>query len=183
MYTESTNTIINDTSIRREPIAIGISSCLLGYRVRYDGGHKFNPTTTNTLLKKFHLIPFCPEVSCDLGIPREPLRLVLKKDGIHCISENETIGDVTELIERCCDTQRSWLETISGYIFKSRSPSCGPSGVTVFQNTKPSTTAPGIYAQQIRLHFPNLPLIDENDLENQTLRGAFIHDVLAYNQA
>ena len=114
-------------------IKIGISSCLMGEKVRFDSGHKKNSYVTDTLSDYFEFTPFCPEVSIGLGIPRETIRLVTVDDDIRCVGTKSPDLDVTEELYQCAEEQKDWIAELSGYILKKDSPSCGMERVKVYK--------------------------------------------------
>ena len=107
-------------------VRLGISSCLLGEKVRYDGGHKLDPFLKDTLGVYVEYVPVCPEEECGLGTPREPMKLVGDPSSPRLVTRNTGI-DVTERILEWAGKRTGELENedLSGFIFKSRSPSCG----------------------------------------------------------
>ena len=163
-------------------IPLGISSCLLGQTVRYDGGHKYNDHIVNALGDYFSYKPFCPEVNIGLGTPRETIKLVEEAGDVRCIGTKDPTLDVTDALTQCANQQRSWQQSIYGYIFKKGSPSCGIEHVKIFRNNTLSHNGIGIYAQQLMLNFPNIPIEDEARLSNPALSDNFIQRVLIYKR-
>ncbi len=105
---------------------MGISSCLMGSRVRYDGGHKAHSYIMQTLGKIFDLREFCPELDIGMTVPRTPLKLIrTPADLIRCVSVADDGADYTDSLRQCADDQRSWHDNLCGYILKQGSPSCG----------------------------------------------------------
>jgi len=104
-------------------IKIGVSTCLLGQKVRYDGGHKHDRYITQTLGQYFTFLPVCPETECGLGVPREAMRLVGEVDSPRLVT-NKTRQDHTEKMQRWIKKRLDQLETenLCGYIFKKRLP-------------------------------------------------------------
>lgn len=160
-----------------ERLKIGISSCLLGHAVRFDGGHKHHSYITSTLGQYFDFIPFCPEAEIGLGIPREPIRLQLKDGQVHCVGTRTTSLDVTERLRDCADQQRAWQSDLCGYIFKKDSPSCGMERVRLYRDNMPERVGHGIYAARCMENFPNLPVEEEGRLGDPKLRENFIQRV------
>lgn len=161
-------------------ISIGISSCLLGHKVRFDSGHKNNSYISNTLSEYFDFIPFCPEVDIGLGIPRETIRLVLLDDKVHCVGSKNPDLDVTERLKDCAQAQQSWQQDLSGYILKKDSPSCGMERVRLYKGDMPDRVGVGIYAQKLMENFPDLPVEEEGRLGDAVLRENFIQRVFIY---
>lgn len=161
-------------------ISIGISSCLLGHKVRFDSGHKNNSYINNTLSEYFDFIPFCPEVEIGLGIPRETIRLVLLDDKVHCVGSKNPDLDVTERLKDCAEEQKTWQQNLSGYILKKDSPSCGMERVRLYKGDMPDRIGVGIYAQKLMENYPNLPVEEEGRLGDAILRENFIQRVFIY---
>lgn len=158
-------------------IKVGISSCLLGNPVRYDGGHKRHSYIESTLGQFFELIPFCPEVDIGMGIPRPPIRLELINHQVHCIGVNDPQQDVTLELKHSAQQQQSWHQQLCGYILKKDSPSCGMERVKLYKNNMPERVGQGIYAAQMMENFPHLPVEEEGRLGDPKLRENFIQRV------
>lgn len=165
-------------------IPLGISSCLLGQKVRFDSGHKHNPYITQTLGEFFSFEPFCPEVSIGLGTPREPIRLIDSDDDgtVRCVGTKDPTLDVTEELAQCGKAQASWVANVYGYIFKKDSPSCGMERVKVYYKASARREGRGIFAAQIMDTFPNLPVEEEGRLGDAKLRENFVKRVFLYKR-
>lgn len=161
-------------------IPVGISSCLLGEKVRYDGGHKRDPTVTEILSKYFTFHSFCPELEIGLGVPRSPIRLT-RRDGreIRCVAVDESSIDYTDSLRSCADEQGHWHQKLCGYILKAGSPSCGKERVKVWCGTASSEDGVGVYAARLMQNYPDLPVETEDSLADSGLREAFIQRVFA----
>jgi len=167
-----------------ERLLIGISSCLLGERVRFDSGHKNHSYITQTLSDYFEFRPFCPEVNIGLGIPREPVRLVTDElDGVvRCVGTKNPQKDVTLALKSAAHKQFGWIAGLNGYIFKKDSPSCGMERVKVYTGTMPNRNGVGIYTAEILQSFPHLPVEEEGRLGDAGLRENFIKRVFLYRR-
>ena len=165
-----------------EKIPVGISSCLLGDQVRYDGGHKRHSYITDTLGEYFEFHPFCPEVDIGLGVPRKPIRLVRTDGGIRCVAIDDPAIDHTEALRVCLASRRVWASSLCGYILKKDSPSCGMERVRVWNGEMPSRDGSGIYADALMSEFPYLPVIEEGRLDDPVLRENFIQRVFALSR-
>jgi len=166
-----------------EKIPVGISSCLLGQRVRYDGGHKSHSYIMQTLGEYFEFRSFCPELEIGLGVPRKPIRLSrIGSKQIRCIAIDEPEHDLTPALRDCADTQRSWQEKLCGYILKKDSPSCGMERVKIWDELMPIREGKGIYADQLMQNFPYLPVEEEGRLGDAVLRENFIQRVFALHR-
>ncbi len=165
----------------KKKIKLGISSCLLGENVRYDGGHKLDSYLRDTLGSDVEYIPICPEVECGMPIPREPMRLVAGPDSLRLVIFR-TNRDITEKMvswarKRVVDLEK---EGLRGFIFKSRSPSCGMEGVEVYDEKGILyERGIGIFARIFMEHFPLLPVEDEDRLQDPGGREKFLERIFA----
>ncbi len=156
---------------------IGISSCLLGYEVRYDGGHKRHSYIEQTLGQYFEFRPFCPEMECGMGAPRPTLQLRETEQGIRCVGVKDHSFDATERLQTVSSQQNAWLGDLCGYILKKDSPSCGMERVKVYRDEVPHKIGSGIFAGHLRQRYPLLPLEEEGRLGDPALRENFIQRV------
>ena len=163
------------------PIKIGISSCLLGENVRYDGQHKYAGYIVEALGQYVDFLQVCPETAIGLGVPRHPVRLLNRNGNICAVGVDDPDIDITEALTRFGKKQAAVLNTVCGYIFKSRSPSCGITDTPIITNTNEIYGA-GLYARQIIETFPLLPVTDEVSLRHRNHMDHFIEQVLAYNR-
>lgn len=164
-------------------IRVGISSCLLGQEVRYDGGHKHNGYITESLGQFFEFVPFCPEVAIGLGIPRPPIRLVRHGQAIEARGVKDPALDVTEPLQAYAGKVAGKLHGVSGYILKKNSPSCGMERVKVYSaKGMPVATAAGIYAATLMEQLPELPFEEEGRLMDPVLRENFVERVFVYHR-
>ena len=176
--------ITNADNSLSERLLIGISSWLIGERVRFDSGHKNHSYISKTLSQYFDFKPFCPEVSIGLGIPREPIRLVSEERGgtVRCIGTKNADKDVTDALKTVAHEQFEWMAGLHGYIFKKDSPSCGMERVKVYTNNMPEKNGVGIYANEVLKAFPHLPVEEEGRLGDALLREHFIKRVFLYRR-
>jgi uncharacterized protein YbbK (DUF523 family)/uncharacterized protein YbgA (DUF1722 family) len=161
---------------------IGVSSCLLGERVRYDGGHKRDAFVTDTLGPYVDWVPVCPELEVGLGVPRDPLHLSNPGDGIHLVV-TKTGEDITRRMTRFSDRRLKDIAKLrlSGYILKSKSPSCGMERVRVYRRTGILHKAGrGVFAEALIATFPHLPVEEEGRLSDMKLRENFVSRVYAH---
>lgn len=165
-----------------QKIPVGISSCLLGHEVRYDGSHRYNSYIEQTLGQYFQFSSFCPEVECGLGIPRPAVQLRDTLNGIRCVGVKDHELDVTERLQAASANQYHCLKGLCGYILKKDSPSCGMSRVKVYRQDVPSKTGTGIFAAYIQQTFPLLPLEEEGRLGDPILRENFIQRVFVLHR-
>ena len=163
---------------------LGISQCLLGEQVRYDGGHKRDRFLTDTLGQFVEWIPVCPEVEAGLGTPREAMRLVGTPDAPRLLTI-KTQKDHTTTLRRFCHRRIRELKSLEldGYIFKKGSPSCGIKQVRVYQHpSSPPRKGSGIFAQAFQIAFPLIPIEDEGHLNHPGIRENFIERIFAYHR-
>ncbi|ADH87277.1 YbgA family protein [Desulfurivibrio alkaliphilus] len=158
------------------PLNIGISACLLGQAVRYDGGHKLDAFLTGTLGRFVTFVPVCPETECGLGVPREAMRLVGDPASPRLVTIRSGI-DHTEKMQKWSIRRVEELakENLCGFIFKSRSPSSGMERVKVYAGEgAPAKTGVGLFAKAFMERFPLLPVEDEGRLHDPVLRENWI---------
>lgn len=174
---------MSDTTQSSEKIRIGISSCLLGQEVRFDKGHKRDGFITGTLSEYFEFVPLCPEVAIGLGVPREPIRLVGGAESPRAVGVRTESLDVTDALVDYGRRMARELGDVSGYIFKSKSPSCGMERVKIYTSKGPaSKNGIGLYAREIMRGRPLLPVEEEGRLNDPVLRENFIERVFAYRR-
>lgn len=167
-----------------EKIRMGISTCLLGENVRYDGGHQHDRYLTDTLGKYFEYTPVCPEVEYGLPIPREALRLVGKPESARLITIKSGV-DHTDGMLRWAQGKLKELarEDLCGFVFKSKSPSSGMRAVKVYgPSGMPVHQGVGIFAGAFMKHFPLLPVEEDGRLHDPLLRENFIERVFVYKR-
>ena len=156
-------------------IRIGVSACLLGQRVRYDGDHRQHDYLLHTLADYFSFVAVCPEVELGLGTPREPIQLRQNHDAIHLVavySGNDYTREMQHFARQRIGQMPS--HALHGYLFKQASPSCGFRQVKVHQQRgAPQANGVGFYAQAVMARWPNLPVEDEAGLNDST-QGAII---------
>ncbi|MGD1075101.1 MAG: DUF523 domain-containing protein [Thermodesulfovibrionales bacterium] len=167
-----------------EKIKIGISSCLLGERVRYDGGHKLDHFLVQTLGTYVQWVPVCPEVEYGLPVPREAMHLAGDVASPRLVTR-KTGTDHTEGMLRWAKKKLAELEKqdLCGFVFKSRSPSSGMKGVKVYtQSAMPSYKGVGIFANAFMEYFPLVPVEDDKRLNDPALRENFVERIFAYKR-
>jgi uncharacterized protein YbgA (DUF1722 family)/uncharacterized protein YbbK (DUF523 family) len=165
-------------------IRIGVSSCLLGESVRWDGGHKRDRFLTELFARYFEWVPVCPELEVGMGIPREPVRLVGDAEAPRMVA-TKSGTDWTDRMERFArERVRAIRELdLSGYILKSDSPSCGVERVKVYAGGGPGVRkGVGIFARRLREEIPLLPVEEEGRLHDAKLRENFIERIFAHRR-
>jgi uncharacterized protein YbgA (DUF1722 family)/uncharacterized protein YbbK (DUF523 family) len=166
------------------PIRIGISSCLLGEKVRFDGGHKRDAYIVSTLGQFFQWVPVCPEMELGLGTPRESLRLVGTPEAPRLVATRSQ-QDYTEAMQRYAAERLTALSQhgLHGYILKKDSPSCGMERVRVYsQDGTAQRQGRGLFATALMQRLPLLPVEEEGRLQDMRLRENFIARVFAYHR-
>jgi uncharacterized protein YbgA (DUF1722 family)/uncharacterized protein YbbK (DUF523 family) len=165
------------------PIRIGVSSCLLGAKVRFDGGHKKDDFLVETFGKFVEWVPVCPEVEAGMGIPRESVRLVREGEGVLMVAPKSGT-DWTETMRSYSSGRVATFANagLSGYVLKKDSPSCGMERVKVYGGRMPIRSGHGLFAEALLARFPNLPVEEEGRLCDPRLRDNFIERVFAYRR-
>lgn len=163
---------------------LGISACLLGDPVRYNGGHKESRLCSRSLALYFDFVPLCPEVAIGLGIPREPIRLVGAPNAPRALGSQQRQRDHTEALAEFGEIMAGQLSDISGYIFMQKSPSCGLERVKVYQADGHAAEASGrgIFASAFCARHPDLPVEEDGRLNDPVLRENFLTRVYAHAQ-
>jgi uncharacterized protein YbgA (DUF1722 family)/uncharacterized protein YbbK (DUF523 family) len=167
-----------------EKIRLGISTCLLGEPVRYDGGHKLDRFLRDTLGRYVEYVPVCPEAECGLGTPREAMHLE-GEPGAPRLVTIRTKRDLTELMTDWSERKVKELESsdLCGFIFKSNSPSSGMERIRIFdRNGIPHKTGVGIFAGIFMKHFAVLPVEDEGRLHDPAIRENFIERIFVFKR-
>ncbi len=167
-----------------EKIRVGISACLLGEPVRYDGGHKLDRFLRDTLGRYVEYVPVCPEVECGLPVPRESMHLEGHPAAPRLITTH-TRRDMTDQMLTWAHRRVLELENeaLCGFIFKSNSPSSGMERVKISdQNGMPRKIASGLFAGVFMKHFPLLPVEEEGRLHDPMLRENFIERIFVFKR-
>jgi uncharacterized protein YbgA (DUF1722 family)/uncharacterized protein YbbK (DUF523 family) len=164
-----------------EQLRIGLSTCLLGENVRFDGGHKRDRFVTDTLGQFLEFVPVCPEMECGLGVPRESMRLVGKPESPRLVTNRTKIDHTERMITWARKrVQELEKEDLCGFIFKSRSPSSGMERVRVYNEKGiPEKKGVGMFARIFMEHFPLLPVEEDGRLHDIRLRENFIERIFA----
>jgi uncharacterized protein YbbK (DUF523 family) len=164
-----------------KPIRLGISSCLLGEEVRFDGGHKHDALLTETFGQFFQWVPVCPEMEIGLGTPRESLRLEGTAGSGRLIAPRSGV-DHTEAMQRWAGQRLEELAGLDlhGYVLKKDSPSCGMERVRIYDETGVAQRkGTGLFAAALLARFPTLPVEEEGRLHDMRIRENFIERVFA----
>ena len=165
-------------------IRLGISSCLLGERVRFDGGHKRDSFLVDTFGAFVQWVPVCPEVEAGLGTPRESMRLVSDRDGVRLLTVKSRV-DVTDHMQAFVNERVAAIRTdgLCGFVLKKDSPTCGMERVKVYNaHDVPMRSGRGVFARALREAYPHLPIEEEGRLSDPVLRDNFVERVFAYGR-
>ncbi len=158
---------------------VGVSRCLLGDAVRYDGASKPSHIVIEQLGAQFELTPVCPEIEAGLTVPRPPVQLTGPVEQPRMTGRDDPQLDVTETLLAFCEMRIPQLAGLSGFIFKSRSPSCGLGSAPLFIEGECVTeTMNGVFATALLKRYPQLPVIDERALNDAKLQRQFISQVM-----
>lgn len=163
-------------------IRIGISQCLLGENVRYDGGHKRDSFITGTLSNYFSWVPVCPEMEIGLGSPRESMKLADISGVVHLVT-NRTGQDFTDKMNAYAKVRIAELKEkpLHGFILKKDSPSCGIFRVRIYKDSNSNhRNGRGLFAEALMNQYPDLPMEEEGRLQDWKLRENFIERVFSY---
>lgn len=162
---------------------VGISACLLGREVRYDGAHKRDGPLLSSLGPFVEWVPVCPEQELGMGVPREPIRLELVAGATRVVGVSSR-EDWTARMEAFAGARAAALAGISGFVLKSGSPSCGLTGVKRFHGglEPPVLDGTGLFAAALLAAWPLLPLQDELRLATGAAREQFLERVRLFSR-
>jgi uncharacterized protein YbgA (DUF1722 family)/uncharacterized protein YbbK (DUF523 family) len=178
------NPVVKGMRVMRGEIKLGISACLLGERVRYDGGHKLDLYLRDTLGEFVQWLPVCPEVECGMPVPREAMRLVGSQVSPRLVTIKTGV-DHTDRMTKWAGKKLAELEKegLCGFVFKSRSPSSGMQRVKVYSSSGvPENKGVGIFARAFMEKFPLVPCEDEGRLQDADIRENFIERVFIFGR-
>lgn len=156
------------TRHRQQQPKVGISACLTGENVRYDGGNKYHQLIQQELSPWLNLQPICPEAEAGLGIPRPPVQLVQRADGIYAQGVTQTQLDVTNvLVATSAQLANNCGQRFCAYIVKARSPSCGAGSTPIYNSGKTQvTTGDGLFVKTLKATLPNIMIVEESRFSN-----------------
>jgi uncharacterized protein YbbK (DUF523 family) len=170
------------TKIGDKP-CLGVSQCLLGDPVRYDAACKVSSVVVNALGRIFELMPVCPEVEAGMNVPRPPVQLTGSIAQPRMTGRDNPGLDVTERIIEFAEQRLPALDHIHGFVFKSHSPSCGLNSTPVFiDGICVTASSRGLFARAVCQHYPDLPVIEDSELDSEQARQAFIDAVITRAQ-
>ncbi len=161
----------------RPGLKVGVSGCLMGQAVRYDGGHKHSQLCTGHLSRHLNLLPLCPEVDAGLPVPRPPMQL--RRIGAKWqLVTRDNLRDHTASLQQWMNNNMHVTEALSGFVLKARSPSCGlETGRYDHEGRALPISGPGLFADWLAKELPLIPRIDEEQLLDVDLQGAFVEQV------
>lgn len=164
-------------------IKVGISACLLGDTVRYDGGHKRSAFCADELSRHVEFVKLCPEVGIGLPIPRPTIRLEQHANGVQAVVP-KTGQNVTQMLTDFADRAQPHLQQLSGYVVCAKSPSCGMERVKLYdpETGHAKKVGEGIFVRRLRELHPALPIEEDGRLNDQHLRENFVLRVYVYAQ-
>ena len=165
--------------MEQQKIRLGISTCLLGENVRYDGGHKRDRFITDTLGRFVEFVPVCPEVECGLPVPRESMHLAGDPESPRLVTTRTKIDHTERMVNWARKRVRELeKENLCGFIFKSNSPSSGMERVKVYkEHGMAQKTGIGMFARAFMDHFPLIPVEEDGRLHDIKLRENFIEGI------
>lgn len=169
-------------SAMTEKISVGVSSCLLGEAVRYNGGQKRSRYCTDELTRYFNFVPFCPEVAIGMGVPREPIRLQGDFDSPRALGTINSALDVTDKLTAYANAVAGQSSRLGGFIFMDGSPSCGLYSTKIYSHDQvvyPARRA-GVFAQRLRERLPWMPLEEAARLNDPLFCENFIARVFMF---
>jgi uncharacterized protein YbbK (DUF523 family) len=167
---------------------VGISRCLLGDEVRYDGGHKRDAVLLSTLGAVVEWVPVCPEVEVGMGTPREAIDLIEREDGVPAGEAHVrllgvcTRSDWTDRMTAWSAERVRTFADLDGYVLKSESPSCGLQGVRVHGGDGVALVGRGLFAEALVRQHPGLPVEEERRLHDAAVLDDFIQRVSAHRR-
>ncbi|HHF7346456.1 TPA: YbgA family protein [Legionella feeleii] len=166
----------------KKRILLGVSSCLLGEKVRFDGGHKRDNYICDLLSHYVDFLPICPEVAIGMGIPRPAIRLIGDSGSPRLVEVKNHQRDYTQPMLDFANETMKTLTPISGYILKSKSPTCGLKRVKIYRGKEQAPLlGEGLYASVLKKAFPCLPIEEEGRLNDAKIRENFIERLFIYH--
>lgn len=162
-------------------IYVGVSACLLGQKVRYDGGHKASGFCQHELGRHVEYLPLCPEVGVGLSVPRATIRLIGDVSAPRAVVQ-KTREDLTEKLEDFASVRAEQLAKLSGYVLCAKSPSCGMERVRVYEENSNANVKQGvgIFAKRLQKMFPAMPMEEDGRLNDPELRENFVLRLYVY---
>ncbi|MEM8594042.1 MAG: DUF1722 domain-containing protein [Pseudomonadota bacterium] len=182
MNTRTTATL--NTHNANTKIPVGISTCLMGEQVRFDGGHKYNSTCMTQLAEYFEYTPTCPELGMGMSVPRPTIRLVERDNEVRLLEVKDMSHDHTAAMNEFTKSRLPDLSHLCGYVVAKKSPSCGMERVQVYRENGHTNDykSAGLFTKALMETYPNLPVEEDGRLHDHLLRDNFISRVFIYSQ-
>ncbi|MGB9357126.1 MAG: DUF523 and DUF1722 domain-containing protein [Acidimicrobiia bacterium] len=176
-------TATDTESTGARPLRIGVSSCVIGEEVRWNGGHSRQRYLTDMLGPFVEYVPVCPEVEVGMGVPRPTVRLVREGETIRMIDPKNEV-DWTSSMNRLSLSRASELagEDLSGFVLKKDSPTCGVFRVRIYTDTGVERNGRGLFADALIQRMPYLPIEEEGRLNDARIRENFVERIFAYRR-
>lgn len=173
----------SETSAQKSKPVLGISECLMGKEVRYNGGHKLSKFCTQVLSQYFDFQPICPEVQIGLSVPRPTIRLAERAGEVRVIAtDNPDVDYSKDLIKLAQDVAPS-MKGLSGFIFMQKSPSCGIKSTKVYgEKGQPVYMSDGAFSGELKKLLPLMPVTESGRLNDNPIKENFISSVYAYHE-
>ena len=166
------------------PLRIGVSECLTGAEVRYDGSGAASSYPSDMLSGLFEVLPYCPEMAVGMGVPRPPIRMLQRDEDIRVVDVNDPDQDFTDRLQEGARKRVAGLRNtdIAGYVLMKNSPSCGLFRVKVYEEKGgiPHRHGRGVFAEELTRAWPELPVEESGRLNDDVLRENFVNRVFAY---
>lgn len=161
---------------------IGVSACLLGQPIRFDGGHKKNRFLLDDCTRFFYLHSVCPEAELGLGIPRPAIQLRKYQQQVKLVFSKNPQHDLTQDMQSYSQQRIKDFNQLDGFVFKKDSPSCGPQRVPVYNDKTGmrERNGTGIFAMTFKQQYPLVPVEDEGRLNDKNIRENFLERVYAH---
>ena len=166
-------------------IKVGVSACVMGEKVRFDGGHKRSGYVAQYLAEVFEMQPVCPEVGIGMPVPRPAIRVVESEGGKHALRDSKDNSiDYTEKLDAFYAKKSAQIAHLDGFIFCGKSPTCGTERIKVYDDKGNLQHRKGIgmFAQQVKEQYPHLPIEEDGRLNDQGLRESFITKVYVHHR-
>ena len=177
----SENTELSNVQPTRRKPVLGVSECLLGKEVRYNGGHKLSRYLTTVLAEYFEFRPICPEVQIGMSVPRAPIRLAEIKGQVRVIATDNPALDYSDSLRNLAQQVSPSMGDLSGFIFMQKSPSCGLKSTKVYgEKGQPLYMGDGAFSAELMQHLPLMPVTEIGRVNDSPIRENFIASVYAY---
>lgn len=161
---------------------LGVSACLMGNEVRYNGGHKESRYITQVLSQYFEFRPICPEVEIGLSVPRPTIRLAEKNGDVRVIASDNDQVDYSSDLKQLAHSVAPSMQGLSGFIFMQKSPSCGINSTKVYgEKGQPIFMSDGAFSGELKKLLPLMPVTESGRLNDNPIKGNFISMVYAYH--